>query len=165
MTVFERFGLLVCEELMYLLRHLGLVQASNNVLNFAEVHFLKKEPTHICSFKAFTENGEVVGFRCSKCGRVEKPSEVSKPTEKKYQPAEEDLKLNVIEKIGSEICKFLCTLCLKLGWIELAHSIFNFIQIHYLKVTPTHFCKYRVIRKDGRPIVRCKSCGKEIIPR
>ena len=72
--------------------------------------------------------------------------------------------MTVFEKIGSKICCFLCVWCLRLGFVELAKTIYNYAQIHYLKVPPTHFCKYHVVYEDGEYIVRCRSCGKVARP-
>ena len=72
MTEFERFGVLVCEKLMHLCMRVGLTRASQSILNFAELHFLKITPTHFCKYKVIMENGEIAGWRCSKCGREER---------------------------------------------------------------------------------------------
>lgn len=72
MTVFERFGVSVCETLMRFCMRMGFTKASQSILNFAELHFLKITPTHFCKYKVFMENGKIAGFRCSKCGREER---------------------------------------------------------------------------------------------
>ena len=69
------------------------------------------------------------------------------------------------EKSGSNVCYVLCIWCLKLGWFSLSQNIYNYAQIHYLKVKPTHFCRYKEIRTDDKHFYyRCNGCGKEIRP-
>ena len=69
MTVWDMYGAMICRRLMSLCMNLGLTNLSQNILNFAEIHFLKIPPTHFCRYKLIIENGKMICFRCSKCGQ------------------------------------------------------------------------------------------------